>query len=368
MQTDFHFYCVAVLARAAGFTPDDALILAYASQYVDDATEGDLIPITVNGGDIRFDPVRTCYDGLATVETLGWSGEKKVFIPFHYLPPAIFDPKHAAAYTFITKSNSPFAQMLLDRALEEPRKNRKRWLCRVGAALHTFADTWAHEFFSGRMKGDENSAASITMFDRKGNPVSSKIENIVYKILPAVGHGSVLFLPDIAYKIWGCERSHIDLTIKKDNVECYVNCAKHIYDWLCGLKISRKKIAWKEIEPAISRLFGTIDSEPGLLTRMILPLYYRYAVQDLDKRCENWKAEFSGLFDGATQPYSYDKTTWRKEALDGNVEWDDYSKKKWATVSKVTTFKAQNNFWDSLWVHYHRAALLQRNFVMQNLP
>ena len=41
MQTDFHFYCVAVLARAAGFSPDDALVLAYASQYVDDATEGE---------------------------------------------------------------------------------------------------------------------------------------------------------------------------------------------------------------------------------------------------------------------------------------------------------------------------------------
>ena len=32
MQIDFHYYCVAVIARAAGFNSEDALIIAYASQ------------------------------------------------------------------------------------------------------------------------------------------------------------------------------------------------------------------------------------------------------------------------------------------------------------------------------------------------
>lgn len=368
MQTDFHFYCVAVLARAAGFSPDDALVLAYASQYVDDATEGDLIPITVNGGEFRFDPVRTCYDGLATLETLAWSGEKKVFIPFHYLPPDVFDPQTPAAFTFITRCKSPFSRLLLDRALEEPRKNHARRLCRIGAALHTFADTWAHEFFSGRMRGDENDVAMIRVYDREGAEIPAKIENIVYKMMPRVGHGEALFLPDIAYRIWGCERSHINMTLRKDNVDCYAGCAREIYAWLRGLKASRNTIPWKDIEPKIRRLFGTSWKEPGRITRMILPLYYRYSVQDLAERCENWKTEFSGLFTGARRPYHYDKTAWRKEALEGNVEWDDYSKKKWARVTRVTTFRARGSFWDSHWVHFHRAALQQRNFVMENLP
>jgi hypothetical protein len=38
MQKDFHYYCTAVLARAAGFSPRDALTIAYASQYVDHST------------------------------------------------------------------------------------------------------------------------------------------------------------------------------------------------------------------------------------------------------------------------------------------------------------------------------------------
>ncbi len=365
MQTDFHFYCVSVLARAAGFTPDDALVLGYASQYVDDATEGDLIPIKVNGGEFRFDPVRTCYDGLAAVETLGWSGEKKVFIPFHYLPPEVFNPVHSPNFTFVTDRNRAFSKLLLENALREPKRNRERRLCRMGVALHTFADTWAHSDFTGRMHGDENGVASIRVYDREGKEIPSKIENLVYRILPRVGHGEALLLPDIAYKTWECMVGSPGRSIRRDNVECYLNCAEEIYKWLCSQNASRKIIPWKTVAPRIERLFGASCGEPGVITRLLLPLYYGYSQKDLDRRCEKWKAEFGDLFKDAARPYSYDKTSWREEALDGNVQWDDYSRKKW---SKVSAFSARSGFWNSLWVHFHRAALKQRNFVLENLP
>ncbi len=53
MFRDFHYYCVGVLAKAAGFQEDDALTIAYASQYVDDSTESE----PINVGDMIFDPV-----------------------------------------------------------------------------------------------------------------------------------------------------------------------------------------------------------------------------------------------------------------------------------------------------------------------
>ena len=53
MQKDFHFYCIGVLARAAGFSIDDALIIAYASQYVDNSTEGKLIQLESDASDIK---------------------------------------------------------------------------------------------------------------------------------------------------------------------------------------------------------------------------------------------------------------------------------------------------------------------------
>ena len=51
MQKDFHYYCIAILARAAGFGKSDALNIAYASQYVDDSTESE--PIKV--GELPFE-------------------------------------------------------------------------------------------------------------------------------------------------------------------------------------------------------------------------------------------------------------------------------------------------------------------------
>ena len=57
MEKDFHYYCLGILARASGFAPEEALTIAYASQYVDDCTESE--PIKV--GDMIFDPVRTSH-------------------------------------------------------------------------------------------------------------------------------------------------------------------------------------------------------------------------------------------------------------------------------------------------------------------
>lgn len=34
MKQDFHFYCIGVLANAAGFSKEEALTIAYSSQYV----------------------------------------------------------------------------------------------------------------------------------------------------------------------------------------------------------------------------------------------------------------------------------------------------------------------------------------------
>ena len=49
MDKDIHYYCVCVLAKAAGFSEADALTIGYASQYVDDSTESEPIQVGVFG-------------------------------------------------------------------------------------------------------------------------------------------------------------------------------------------------------------------------------------------------------------------------------------------------------------------------------
>ena len=122
MQKDFHYYCIGILARGAGFNSKDAITIAYASQYVDDATESKPITLTNkdSGFKLRFDPTRTAYFGLKASD---WSIHKRVYVPFHFIPPYPFDYTRALAYLkpykYVTEPGSSFATMLLTKP---PRK------------------------------------------------------------------------------------------------------------------------------------------------------------------------------------------------------------------------------------------------------
>ena len=113
MKRDFHYHGIGVLAKAAGFHEDDALTIAYASQYVDDATESE--PIRV--GEMIFEPVRSAHVGLLAYD---WSVQKRVYIPFHFIPSK---PIRTPKDVFVTEANSSFAKMLLSEA-----KREKDWL------------------------------------------------------------------------------------------------------------------------------------------------------------------------------------------------------------------------------------------------
>jgi hypothetical protein len=51
--------------------------------------------------------------------------------------------------------------------------------------------------------------------------------------------------------------------------------------------------------------------------------------------------------------------------MEGDTGWDEYTETEW---NQMLPRKVKHGFWDSLWVHFHRAALRQRHFVLENLP
>ena len=75
---------------------------------------------------------------------------------------------------------------------------------------------------------------------------------------------------------------------------------------------------------------------------------------DLDNRIQRWK--------NYTNATEYNKTSWRKAALIGNVEWDDMS----PSERKIHTrrLKGKAHFDISKWAYFHRAALKQRSLVL----
>jgi len=334
MQKDFHYYGIYVLARCAGFNRDDARVIAYSSQYVDDSTESE----PINVGDFVFDTVRTAHFGLTSYT---WGVQKKVYVPFHFLPPIPLR-QSKRKFSYVTKPNSLFSKRLLDEACQDESGLK---LYRIGVALHTFADTWAHEKFSGRLN-EENDVEAIHFWkNRKWN--YHVIENISLDLLPQIGHAEAGYYPDLPFQKWKY-KNYKRREILRDNKKEFLECAKEIFDRLVVIpKVKGKPpVDWEAIKDRVEKLLSSENSDCG-------------------KRCQNWKREFHEFFISSKDDYK--KTAWRKEAIKAK----DISHYDWDALDpdrlKSLRFSPKRGFFDSNWVRFHQAAFLQRALVLQNL-
>lgn len=341
MQKDFHYYCIAVLTRAAGFNEKDALTIAYASQYVDDSSESEPIVIgQPNPQEIKFDPVRTQYAGLKSYD---WSVQKRVYMPFHFVPPQPFAPP-GYAFTFVTEPNSGFAGGIFDDACGE--KDAKLRLCRIGIALHTLADTWSHQGFSGRFH-PENRVTQIRRL--KESAIGRIIRNILLGFPPYIGHAEAGILPDQAFLKWTYKKKLTGKTVERNNTKEFMEAARITYGLLLKAKKTKpvKPTPWKDIEKKIRGLF---EDEEG----------------NLDKLCAKWEGSFNEVF--TSREWHYDRQTWRDEALASDTirgtDWDDLNQKEFSRLR----FRMKADFFTSSWYLFHKAALLQRNLVLVGLP
>jgi hypothetical protein len=334
MEIDFHYHCIGVLAKAAGFREDDALTIAHASQYLDNATESE--PIQV--GDMIFDPVRTAHYGLKSYD---WSTQKRIFIPFHFIPPRPFDPTE---HTFVTEPNSIFAQMIWREAEKEQGELSR--LCRMGIAIHGFSDTWAHQGFSGR-RNRENDVEDIRI--RRGQRWRHlKLENIYLDLLPSIGHAEAGYFPDKAYLTWRCDRGQPKETIERSNTETFLTAADTIYKLLRGVEKSNSDphTPWEAISDKIRGLLADPEEKSS-------------------KRCDMWREAFRFLL--SPEKFVYESKKWREEALEPknpeDIDWDDFQPSDFRRLR----FSMRPGFYTTPWVQFHRVALKQRHFVLENL-
>ena len=368
MQKDFHYYCIGILARAAGFNPKDALIIAYASQYVDDSTEGERIPIFLNGSVLQFEPVLTSHRKLDALKAMKWSSQKRVWIPFHFIPPKPFVLGANQPFSFITQPGTTFPRLILDQAVSEPLKNHKRRLCRIGIALHTYADSWPHQDFSGRRQDGENDVEGIWVFDQiKGEWDHLFLENIVLDILPNIGHAQAGYFPDLSFQNWKFSLDPSKVETVRNNPEMFLEAAKNIYEQLLTIQKSdpASVIPWETISPDLMALFTRDDHVYNTTDNLVQSFDSDAQMKAVGDYCEQWQLKFGHHFGSQTEYYDYDPHSWRQEALEGNVDWDHYTTSDWERTEPRST---KSGFWDSYWVHFHRGALRQRHFVLENLP
>ena len=352
MQIDFHYNIIKVLAEKAGFNPKESEIIAYASQYVDDSVywnpkEIYNIPKSISSqysrydsSDYSFDPICTAHHSLGFLTAKKRVVQDKVYIPFHFIP-EIIDVKGTIEYQ--TTKNSSLAREIVDIAIKElddsTPKNRTRKLIKLGISLHSFADTWAHQHFSGRESNTENNVSELKITEGITTSSAKFIKNILFLIrnrsLFEIGHGKALTLPDLSHIQWNYKDGNNTLQNRNNTTE-YLEASKTIYTILCT--VTNRNPKWKKIRNKLKEYFSSKEN----------------------KNKEKIK-KLELLFPEMKKRFKYKANSWEKSA---------FKKAKLSHENFIKgDFRVYDNEYngDNKWYYFHIEALAQREFVMKKI-
>lgn len=225
MQVDFHHAVTYVAARLAGFPDDDANIIAYAAQYVDDAT---------CDGAIKFDN-KALYKRISSShKTIDFENfdpveDLLVWMPFHFLPgnggadPGA-DPEGTFIHKLVTLPDSPVAQEMVRAAILDHDKPYS--LHRLGITMHVYADTWAHQGFAG-VQHDINDVKDFDELDDSGvfeGGLSGFIYSILDDVIPPLGHGRANIFPDMPFLSWKYKNGK-GIVVSRNNTDIFCEAA-----------------------------------------------------------------------------------------------------------------------------------------------
>jgi len=308
MQLDFHYCCVKTLAHFAGFDPEDAETIGYASQYVDDACEHKplrvaKLPSLFRGTGSRwFDPTCTAWNGINYLRTFFTDVQRKVFIPFHFLPGRRFQTHHDPRRMMVLPG-STFSEDLVRVALKpfaEPnlRERRDDWqaaLIGLGIALHTYADTFSHRGFSGRRNYHENHRWAVRVW--QNGCWKSKIHWLNSFFIPSIGHASAWVYPDQPVTKWSDRRDLRGRFREYRNQILALNGARRIFLFLQQAHGDALR-EWTQIKGNILQALTISSGQKSHQQQML------------------WAKQFPSL------QYQYDPKTWRREGMSGPVHWE----------------------------------------------
>lgn len=324
MNIEFHYYILNMLCRYAGFDEEEARVISYASQFVD----YNLVSYTI-------DTAGKSYHSIPTQNYGFWSSEtpRQVYVPFHFVPGEIDHGrtrrKDGRTNRLDTTPDSPAAKQILISAL------KSRDLYRVGIALHTYADTWAHQNFSG-IRETWNSCDEGS-------------------IIPPIGHAQMLKTPDLLAQRWEDPRL-LPPHRAVDNRERVFAAARKIYKYLCTYNRRPFSDADLVMDMLAARL-GRPGAERPMEER-ILDLTIEENIERFDRT--EWVREAipsAEIADDSDAARGYDKILWlRDEVL--------YRSK----LVKKKAVPALRGFYSSHFYRFNEAAKAQLETAYEAIP
>lgn len=313
MNIGYHYYTIKTLAVKAGFGEEDAQIIAFYSQMIDDFVLSNVLLLNscppdfflknglakkVGEQEWMFLP---CPTGIDMIKSVSHNYQRHTLVPFHFIPivplpeierkqnekkqnevgpQAVEDMQTAQSFNRLAYrcqradlSLDMLIVELLYQAVEAAKQEKShKNLMRLGMTLHTYADTYAHCNFSG-LHGYENEARVKNAWKSDGSPGISEAEIFFFKDLPSIGHGNVGSVPDIctyriSYAMKSSPKSGLDYIVERDNAQFFSECSRDIFHLLCtitGKKISDDR-EWDELRANLIKAQTVKKDEKKYLT------------------------------------------------------------------------------------------------------
>jgi hypothetical protein len=249
MQIDFHHTATYVIARYAGFSHDDAAIIAHSAQYVDDASTSGFIRFS-NG--MRYQRTATAH-AMCDPDNLDNDENTTSWLPFHFFPggeSSSADSDFGYIHKLVCRPDSEPAQIMIGAAISA--KGQPNSLYRLGIAAHVFVDTFAHQGFAG-LYHQINEAKQLK--DANG-------KEIKVMPVPPIGHGQVGTCPDQPYLRWSYV-NHAGDTIERDNPADYAIASNRLceeFQRYLGVPIQGLS---PKAQDKLATLFVSVTAEDG---------------------------------------------------------------------------------------------------------
>jgi len=314
MDIEFHYYITCIIACKAGFKPEDASIIAYASQYTDD--NDTVYTINKDGSDEYSNYISQTMDIFNPQKEF-----MRIYPVFHFMPGTLVEilgngarRRDGKLHLMNTTPDNANSRQLLQAALDS------HDLYRIGIATHMYADTFAHQNFAG---------FDDTFNDMKG---------FFTTFIPGIGHADAKHKPDIPALIWEDERlvpSHSQI----DNKKRFLEAAQCIYE----------KYARYLNTPIDNSLNTQIDEAIGDYE------------DDEEDRIERYKVLCGADF------IEYDKELWFKEAVDCVDEIVSYFGSADTVCRNEAEYEWKENYKDSHWYRFQEAVKAHQRITMDTV-
>lgn len=260
MDINFHYYAVKTLAVKAGYTDNEAQTIANYSQFVDDFTNYKYMLLSavpefarhlatkITDSTWIFNPVTTGFESWFDMALLVLEkNQKNTLTPFHFIPQhkklneTSTNREEWRVVPAQLEQDSLIQQLLVEAKALYLQRNSKENTIRIGLLLHIFADTYAHQGYSGS-QGWENYAKLLSATDNlNGKDITGDYSPGKYHQLPAIGHTETSHAPndsnisfDIEMKY--NEKDNYKLKYGRSNTREFQLAAREIIDFLLSCK------------------------------------------------------------------------------------------------------------------------------------